>query len=156
MSFLPCFQSVRQLCAQSCPTLCDPMDYSPPGSSIRVIFHARILEWVAISFSRGSSPPRDRTQVSCVSCIGRRVPYHCATWEAPLSPLASDRRELVRLKIFTFSPIQLWLCHGSLLWSSWNPRMSEVEGIQEQYFLNFKVHTNHQGKLTSTFRFGKA
>ena len=99
VSFLPCFQSVRQLCAQSCPTLCDPMDYSPPGSSIRVIFHARILEWVAISSSRGSSPPTDRTQVTCVSCIGRRVPYHCATWEAPLSPLASDRRELVR-----FSP----------------------------------------------------
>ena len=87
-----------------------------PGSSIRVIFHARILEWVAISSSRGSSWPRDRTQVSCVSCIGRRVPHHCATWEAPLSPLASDRRELVRLKIFTFSRIQLWLCHGSLLW----------------------------------------
>ena len=133
--FLPCLQSVRQLCAQSCPTLCDSMDYSPPGSSIRVIFHARILEWVAVSSSRGSSRPRDRTQVSCVSCIGRRVPHHCATWEAPLSPLASDRRELVRLKIFTFSPVQLWLCHGSLLWTSWDPRMSEVEGIQEQYFL---------------------
>ena len=39
---------------QSCPTLCDPMDCSPPGSSIHGIFQARILEWVAISFSRGS------------------------------------------------------------------------------------------------------
>ena len=46
--------------AQSCPTLCDPMDYSPPGSSVRGILQARILEWVAISFSRGSSQPRDR------------------------------------------------------------------------------------------------
>ena len=45
--------------AQSCPTLCDPMDCSPPGSSVHGIFQARILEWVAISFSRGSSPPRD-------------------------------------------------------------------------------------------------
>ena len=44
---------------QSCPTLCDPMDCSPPGSSIHGIFQARILEWVAILFSRGSSQPRD-------------------------------------------------------------------------------------------------
>ena len=47
--------------AQLCPTLCDPMDYSPPGSSIHGIFQASVLEWVAISFSRGSSWPRDRT-----------------------------------------------------------------------------------------------
>ena len=44
---------------QSCPTLCDPMDCSLPGSSIHGIFQARVLEWVAISFSRGSSRPRD-------------------------------------------------------------------------------------------------
>ena len=56
--------------AQSCLTLCDPMDCSPPGASIHGIFQARVLEWVAISFSRGSSPPRNRTQVSCI--IGRR------------------------------------------------------------------------------------
>ena len=46
------------LCAQSCLTLCDPMDYSPPGFSVCGIFQARILEWVVISFSGGSSPPR--------------------------------------------------------------------------------------------------
>ena len=50
--------------AQSCPTLCDPMDCYLPGSSVHGIFHAIVLEWIAISFSRGSSPPRDRTQVS--------------------------------------------------------------------------------------------
>ena len=44
---------------ESCPTFCDPMDCSPPVSSIHGIFQARILEWVAISFSRGSSQPRD-------------------------------------------------------------------------------------------------
>ena len=44
---------------QSCLSLCDPMDYSPPGSSIYGILQARILEWVAMSSSRGSSPPRD-------------------------------------------------------------------------------------------------
>ena len=54
------------LVAQSCPTLCDSMDCSPPGSSIHGIYQARILEWVDISFSRGSSWPRDRTWVSCV------------------------------------------------------------------------------------------
>ena len=55
------------LVAQSCPTLCDPMDCSPPGSCVHEIFQARILEWVAISFSRGSSQSRDRTQVSCTA-----------------------------------------------------------------------------------------
>ena len=55
------------LAAQSCPILCDPMDYSPLGSSVHEIFQARILEWVATSFSRGSSQPRDRTLVSCTA-----------------------------------------------------------------------------------------
>ena len=53
--------SKKVLVNQSCPTLCDPMDCSPPGSSVHEIFQARILEWVDISFSRRSSQPRDRT-----------------------------------------------------------------------------------------------
>ena len=65
---------------QSYPTLCDPMDYSLPGSSLHGILQARVLEWIAISFSKGSSRPRDRTRVS-------RVPGRCfnlwATREAP-------------------------------------------------------------------------
>ena len=52
--------------AQSCLTLCDPMDCSLPGSSLHGILQARALEWGAIAFSRGSSWPRDRTQVSCI------------------------------------------------------------------------------------------
>ena len=52
---------------QSCPTLCDPMDCSPPGSSVHGILQARILGWAAIPFSRGPSRPRDRTQVSCTA-----------------------------------------------------------------------------------------
>ena len=55
------------LVAQSCQTLCNPMDCSPPGSSVHGISQARILEWVAISFSRGSSQFSDRTQVSCIA-----------------------------------------------------------------------------------------
>ena len=49
---------------ESCQTLCNPMDYSLPGSSVHGIFQARILAWVAISFSRGSSQPRDQIQSS--------------------------------------------------------------------------------------------
>ena len=58
------------LVAKSCPTLCNPMDCSPSGSSVRGISQVRILEWVVISFSRGSSQPTDQT---CVSCIGRQI-----------------------------------------------------------------------------------
>ena len=52
---------------QSFPTLCDPMDYSPPGSSVHGISQARILEWVAMPFSRESSQPRDQTHISCTA-----------------------------------------------------------------------------------------
>ena len=61
---------------QACLTLRDPMDCSPPGSSVHRILQARVLEWVAISSSRKSSQPRDRTHVSCISCIDRKVLYH--------------------------------------------------------------------------------
>ena len=58
---------------QLCPTLCNPMDCSPPGSSVHGTSQARILECGAISFSRGSSRTRKRTSISCV---GRQVLYH--------------------------------------------------------------------------------
>ena len=62
--------------AKPCPTLCDLVDCSPPGSSVHGILQARTLEWVAVSSSRGSSRPRDQTHVSYVSCIGRQIRYH--------------------------------------------------------------------------------
>ena len=73
---MTCIQAYKYLlcCAkllQLCPSLCDPMDCSPPGSSVHGILHARILEWVAMPSSRGSSRPRDQTRISYVSCIGR-------------------------------------------------------------------------------------
>ena len=58
------------------------MDCSPTGSSVHGIPQARILQWVVISYSRRASRPRDRTHISCVSCVGRRVLYPWATWEA--------------------------------------------------------------------------
>ena len=63
---------VRAQSLQSCPTLCDPMDCSLPDSSVHGILQARILEWVAMPFSRGSSQPRNQTQVSCISCTAGR------------------------------------------------------------------------------------
>ena len=73
------------------------MDCSPPGSSVHGILQAKVLEWVAISFSRGSSQPKDRTCVSYVSCIGKQV--FCffffttsATWEAQFIPKESKQR----------------------------------------------------------------
>ena len=61
---------------QLCPTLCDPTDCSPPRSSIHGILQARLLEWVAMLSSRGSSRPRNWTRVFHVSCISRQVLYH--------------------------------------------------------------------------------
>ena len=58
---------------KSCLTLCDPMDCSLPGCSVHGVLQVRIQEWVAISFSKGSSQCRDQTQVSWVSRIGRRI-----------------------------------------------------------------------------------
>ena len=70
------------LLAKLCPTLLRLHGlYSLIGSSLHWLFQAGILEWVAISYSRGSSQPRDQTHVSGVSCIGRQILYHWATWE---------------------------------------------------------------------------
>ena len=70
-------QSCAAKSLQSCPTLWDSMACSPPGSSVHGILQSRILEWVAISSSRGSSQPRDRTHIFYVSCIGsRRRQWH--------------------------------------------------------------------------------
>ena len=76
------------VCAQSCRTLCDPVDCSPPGSSVRGISQARTLEWVAISSSRGSSQPRDWT---CIFCTGRWVLYCSAYQGFPSLRLVSNK-----------------------------------------------------------------
>ena len=62
-------QHLFVLSLQLCPTLCDPKDYSPPGSPVHGIFQARILEWIAMPSSRGSSRPRDGTCVSYVPAV---------------------------------------------------------------------------------------
>ena len=64
--------------AQSCPALCNSMDYNPPGSSVHGISQTRRLKWVAISCSRGASRPRDQTRISCIICTLGATPH--ASW----------------------------------------------------------------------------
>ena len=91
---------VKGEAAQTCPTHCDPKDCSLPGSSIHGILQARILEWVAISFSRGSSRPRDWTRVShtadrLFTVWATREALQSADWEtketAPATPAMRGR-----------------------------------------------------------------
>ena len=93
------------LVAKSCLALLRPHGlYSPPGSSVHGISQARILKWVTISFSRGSSQPRDWTHISC---IGRWILYHWATGEALLSTIStfkSRRRNRAKMEpLVTFA-----------------------------------------------------
>ena len=101
--------------AQSCLTLCNPMDCSPPGSSARGILQARILEWVAISFSRRSSWPRDRTHVSYVSCIAGGF----FTAEPPGKPLWKSTTVLILTEERVSQQMQLILIIISII--SFNP-----------------------------------
>ena len=96
----------RHVCvhAQLCPTLCDIMDDSPPGSSVHSIRQARILEWVAIPFSRGSSWPRDRTWVS----------HNAGRFFSHLNHPGSQHHQ------HTSSPAPVW-ASSSLVFSAWNP-----------------------------------
>ena len=103
--------------AQSCLTLCDPMDCSPPGSSIHGIFQARVLEWGAISFSRGSSWPRDRTLVSRI--VGSRF-YH---WGKPSDWIVihhSKKLHLANVSTFTFPKLNFLWVFSVLILDHWN------------------------------------
>ena len=83
--------------AQSCPTLCDPMDCSLPGSSVHGIFQAIVLEWIAISFSRGSSQSRDQTRVSRI--VNRHFTV-CATRDVlNQGKLEAVKQEMARVNI---------------------------------------------------------
>ena len=82
LTLLPAYVGAKSL--QSCPALCDHMDCSPLGSSVLGILQARILEWVAVSFSRGPSPPRDRTP--SLLCL-----QHWLVSSLPLAPLGKPQ-----------------------------------------------------------------
>ena len=83
-------RTIHSVCvlAQSCPTLRGSMGCNPPGSSVHGVLQARILEWVAISSSRGFSRSRDRTYLAC---IGRQILYRGATGEARITYRAATK-----------------------------------------------------------------
>ena len=138
---------------QFCPTLCDPMDCSLPDFSVLGILQARILEWVTVLFSRGSSQPRDLTQISCTAGRfflseppGEQVTliwspsYLCASSHPPIPSLriflfSSDLHEcLLSCSFLTFNlivcSIQIVRCPGvkDLIWSLLNPIKTTTPG----------------------------
>ena len=100
-------QDTKVLAAQSCLILWDPLDCSPPGSPVHGISQARILEWVAIPFSRGSSPPRDQTHLSCIFCTGRQILYTLSHQGSPPGHKHTYKRTLTRRHILTRRHTQL-------------------------------------------------
>ena len=120
---------LRVLVMQSCPTLCNPMFCSPPGSSAHGVLQARILEWVATSFSRGSSRPRDLTQVSC---IADRFFTSWATREAPGSEYLPCARYFIRcwviwgFKKIAFPSIEALTEKENNLMESWSCCFSSI------------------------------
>ena len=107
----------------SCPPLCNPVDYSQPGSSVHGILQARILEWVAMPSSRASSPPKDRTHVSCSSSIGMEI----------LSYQGSPKKGRLTVHLFVFlgrcsidksSSYPVVLSPYGIIW--WVPSMEHI------------------------------
>ena len=101
---------LRRVCAQSlqlCPTLFNTMDGSPPGSSVRVILQARILEWVAMPSSRVPPQAKNQTRVSCISCIGSRSFTTSITWEAHSIVYPSLNNLLLYTRIQIYTPNKL-------------------------------------------------
>ena len=112
--------------AQSCPTLCNPIDCSPPGSSVHGTFQARILNRVAVSFFRGSSWPRNWTSVSCVSCIDRCVLYQLSHQGSPHMPVEQTFKNFTYIREVPSclcgcevrqEPQLRWCCSGRRSWT---------------------------------------
>ena len=104
---------------QSCPTLCDPVDCSLPGSSVDRILQAKILEWVAISFSRGSSKPRDQTHISIFPALAGRFFTTSTTWEA--------LRQIYYPQIYRLPHLGSQLLRSRELWLQENRKCHWVE-----------------------------
>ena len=115
------------VCVCSVPqTLCNPMDCSPPGFSVHGIFQARILEWVAISSSKGSSQPRDQ---SCISRTGRQILYHKHHLDSGLKipgRTPPDRH----YQMTTASIQQSSICHHYLEWRAVPVPLPGSEGVE--------------------------
>ena len=116
----------QNVCSQSCPTLRDPMGCNPPGSSAPGITPPGILERVAVSFSRGSSRPRNRTWVSCSSC---------RSWFSTTEPAGREALSLSR---------HVWL--SVLGWRGWECHWQSVGGGQKGCSASSKAHSDLSGQ----------
>ena len=132
MSRLKWFAKEEMLVIQSCLTLCDSLDYSLPGSSVHGILQARILEWVAIPFSRGSSRPRDRTRVSCIACRFFTVCNHQGSpkWFAKDSHKRDGHcgKGIGSLSVHYGDILESWA--GHLLFAFTPPQITPVPSVQ--------------------------
>ena len=97
---------------QLCPTLCDPMDCSPPGSSVHGVLQARILEWIIMPSSREGSQPRDRTHIFMSPALAARFFTISTTWEATHCPPSPFNLVWLNLHQFCLSVQKRWDCIG--------------------------------------------
>ena len=166
---------------QSCPALCDPIDYSLPGSSIHGIFQARFLEWVAISYFRESCWPRDQTHISCVALVGRFFitgppgnPLHmssfiqsCLTFAAPwIAAHQASLSSTISQNLLKFISVEsvilsnyLIFCHPLLLLPSVFP---SIRGFSNELVLcirwpkywsfNFSISPSNENSGLISFR----
>jgi len=133
----------ESLVAQSCPTVCNPMDCSLPGSSILGIFQAKVLESVAISFSRGSSWPRDWTRVS--HTIGRRFTVWAIT---PLYQIKENFFLTCFALIFcSIYSRAISFCFFSFSWDIFFFRATSSSGLGTICSFSIRIISMWQGEL---------
>ena len=153
------------MCTKSCPTLCDPLDCNLPGSSVHGIFQARILEWVAISYSRGSSPPSDWTHIHMYpssagrffttvplgnpnyflrhesSLVAQTVKHLPTMWETWVQTLGQE--VLLEKEMVTHSSILAWkipwMEEPSRLQSMGSQRVGHDWATSISFFLSFMI-----------------
>ena len=130
----------------SCVWLCNPMDCSPPGSSVLGISQARILEWVAISFSRRSFWPRDQTHASFVSCTAGRF-FHTAP---PGKPFIKIHLPKTNFPMVTL-PVTFSNFHWVNLWHLYSPRKPNISSWLSNF--SAKLPTNYHMVLFSSLTF---
>ena len=113
---------VEKMCSvtQSCLILCNPMDCSPPGSSVKGISLARILEWVAFFSSRGSSQLRDQSLVSCISCIAGEF-FSCWAMEKAYGRDVCFTKFFftIKLKYLWASLVAQLVKNSPAMWETW-------------------------------------
>ena len=153
---------MKVLVAQSCPTPCDPMGFSLPGFSVQGILQARILGWVAISFSRGSSWPRDRNQV----CIAGRIFTVWATNYHTIVLISHSSKVMLKIlqaEIQQYMDQELPSVQGGCLRGRWTRDqianihwiMEKARGFQKNIYFCFTDYTKAFVWITKTGKFLK-